>query len=53
MKSAYQFQQKIDQLIFGNYTLQSLNHVEVNLKLNFSIKSGYYIVPSLFTALII
>ena len=31
---------------------QSLNHVDVNLKPHFLIKSGYYIVPSPSTALI-
>ena len=30
---------------------QSLNHVDVNLKPPFLIKSGYHIVPSLFTTL--
>ena len=32
--------------------LQSLNHVDVNLKQGFLIKSGYYIVPSPSTALL-
>ena len=50
-KSADQFQQKIDQLIFGNWILQSLNHINVKLKQRFLIKSGYYIVPSPSTAL--
>ena len=50
-KSADQFQQKIDQLSFGYYIFQSLNHVEVNLKPQFLIKSGYYISPSPSTAL--
>ena len=31
---------------------QSLNHVDVNLKPRFLIKSGYYIVPSPSTALL-
>ena len=35
----------------ANDILQSLNHVEINLKLWFLIKSGYYIVPSPSTAL--
>ena len=35
----------------GNYTFQSLNHVDINLKPHFLIKSGYYIVPSPSTAL--
>ena len=35
-----------------NYIFQSLNHVDINLKPWFLIKSGYYIVPSLSTALI-
>ena len=43
---------EIDQLIFRNYILQSLNHVEVNSKPQFLIKSGYYIVPSPSTALL-
>ena len=51
-RSADQFFAEIDQLIFGNQILQSLNHVEVNLKLWFLIKSGYYIVPSSSTALL-
>ena len=29
---------------------QSLNHVEINLKLRFLIKCDYYILPSLSTA---
>ena len=33
--------------------LQTLNHVEVNLKLQFLIKSGYYNVPSPSTTLIL
>ena len=45
-KSADQFQQKIDQLSFGYYIFQSPNYVEVNLKPQFLIKSGYYIVLS-------
>jgi len=49
-KSAVGFQQKIDQLIFENWILQLLNHVNVNLKPQFLIKSGYYIVPSPSTA---
>ena len=51
-KSHIQFQQKIDQLIFGNQILQSLNHVDVNLKPRFLIKTGYYFVPSPSTALV-
>ena len=35
----------------GNYIFQSLNHVDINLKPRFLIKSGYYIVPSPSTAL--
>ena len=35
----------------GNFIVQSLHHVDVNLKPRFLIKSGYYIVPSPFTAL--
>ena len=31
--------------------IQSLNYVDINLKLWFLIKSGYYIVPSPSTAL--
>ena len=31
---------------------QSLNHVDINLKPRFLIKSGYYIVPSPSTALL-
>ena len=31
---------------------QSLNHVDVNLKLRFLAKSGHYIVPSPSTALV-
>ena len=30
---------------------QSLNHVDVNMKLRFLLKSGYFIVPSASTAL--
>ena len=30
---------------------QSINHVYINLKLRFLMKRGYYIVPSLSTAL--
>jgi hypothetical protein len=41
-------QQKIDQPI-----LQSLNHVDVNMKLRLLIKSSYYIVPSSSTTLIL
>ena len=42
-----------DQLIIqnGNYIFQSLNHVIINLKPRFLIKSGYYNVPSPSTAL--
>ena len=36
-----------DQLI-----IQKLNHVDINLKPRFLIKSGYYIVPSPSTALL-
>ena len=50
-KSADQLQQNIDQLIFGNYILKSLNYVYVYLKPWFLIKSGHYIVPSPSTAL--
>ena len=50
-KSADQFSAEIDQLFFGNLILQSLNHVDVNLKSWFIIKSRYYIVPSPSTAL--
>ena len=40
------------QLKNGNMIFfQSLNHVDINLKLRFLIKSGYYIVPSSSTAL--
>ena len=49
-KSADEFQQKIDQLIFENWILQLLNHVNVNLKPHFLIKGGHYIVPSPSTA---
>ena len=51
-KSADQFSAEIDQLIFRNYILQSLNHVDVNLKPQFLIKISYYIVPSPSTALV-
>ena len=36
----------------GNYIFQSLNHVDVNFKLQVLIKRGYYIVPNPSTALI-
>ena len=36
----------------GSWSLRSLNHVEVNLKPQFLIKSGFHIVPSPSTALI-
>ena len=36
----------------GNEIFQLLKHEEVNLKLRFLIKSGYYIVPSPSTALL-
>ena len=36
----------------GNYIFQSVNPFEINLKPRFSIKSGYYIVPSPSTALV-
>ena len=52
-KSADQFSAEIDQLIFENYILQSLNQVDVNLKQRFLIKSSYYIVPSPSTALML
>ena len=35
----------------GNFIVQSLHHVDVNLKPRFLIKSGYYIVPSPSTTL--
>ena len=38
-------------IIPAEIIFQSLNHVEVNLKPQFLMKSGYYIVPSLSTAL--
>ena len=50
-KSADQFSAEIDQLIFRNYILQSLNHVDIILKSGL-IKSGYNIVPSPSTALV-
>ena len=50
-KSADKFSAEIDQLIFGNYILQSPNHVELNVKPLSLIKSGYYIVPSPSTVL--
>ena len=36
----------------ADYSDQSPNHVEVNYKMWFLIKSDYYIVPSPYTALI-
>ena len=36
----------------GNQIFQSLSHVNVNLKPQFLIKSGYYIAPSPSTALL-
>ena len=38
-------------LLIGNSIFESLNHIEINLKPRFLIKSGYYIVPSPSTAL--
>jgi hypothetical protein len=35
----------------GNYIFQSLNHVDINLKLQFLIKISYHIVPSPSTTL--
>ena len=37
----------------GNYTFQSLNYLDINKKPRFLIKSGYYILPSSYTALLV
>ena len=50
-KLADKFSAEIDQLIFGNYILQSPNHVKLNVKALSLFKSGYYTVPSPSTAL--
>ena len=34
---------------YGNYILQSLNHVDINLMPGFLIKSGYYIVKFIYS----
>ena len=46
------FSVKTQQLKNGNYNSPKLNHVDVNLKPQFLIKSGYHIVPSPSTALV-